>query len=71
MLRSKLDAEKDGVKVPTTVQDYCVKSKPVKSDSDDFTDFYDDDYADDMDDDEDDDDDAMEYSEDSGNEETW
>ncbi|EDO31189.1 predicted protein [Nematostella vectensis] len=67
--RSKIDAEKDGIHVPTTVQEYCVKAKPTKSDSDDFNDFYDDDYADDLDDD-DDDDDCMEYSEDSGNEET-
>ena len=67
--RSKMEAERDGIKVPITVQEYCVKSKPIKSDSDDLADFYDDDYADDVDDD--DDDECMEYSEDSGNEETW
>lgn len=26
---SKLEAEKDGVKVPTTIQEYCVKKSPV------------------------------------------
>jgi len=27
---SKLEAEKDGVKVPETVEEYCIKSKPAK-----------------------------------------
>jgi ubiquitin-conjugating enzyme E2 R len=27
---SKVEAEKDGVKVPETVEDYCIKSVPVK-----------------------------------------
>jgi len=67
--RTKLEAEKENIKVPTTVEDYCVKSRPSRSEPEDFTDFYDDDYADDVDDD-DDDDDCMDYSEDSGNEET-
>ena len=68
--RSKIEAEKENIKVPTTVDEYCVKSKPSRSETEDVTDFYDDDYADDLDDD-DDDDDCMDYSEDSGNEETW
>ena len=68
--RTKLEAEKENIKVPTTVEDYCVKSRPSRSEPEDFTDFYDDDYADDVDDD-DDDDDCFDYSEDSGNEETW
>ena len=68
--RSKLEAEKENIKVPTTVDEYCVKSRPSRSEPEDLTDFYDDDYADDLDDDDDDDDDCMEYSEDSGNEET-
>ena len=67
--RSKLEAEKENIKVPTTVDEYCVKSRPSRSEPEDLTDFYDDDYADDVDDD-DDDDDCMDYSEDSGNEET-
>ena len=51
------------------MDEYCVKSRPSHSEAEDLTDFYDDDYADDLDDD-DDDDDCMDYSEDSGNEET-
>ena len=46
-----------------------MKSRPSRSETEDFTDFYDDDYADDLDDD-DEEEDCMEYSEDSGNEET-
>lgn len=68
--RSKVEAEKENIKVPTTVDEYCVKSRPSRSEPEDLTDFYDDDYADDVDDD-DDDDECMDYSEDSGNEETW
>ncbi|KAL9987255.1 hypothetical protein ACROYT_G001532 [Oculina patagonica] len=67
--RSKVEAEKENIKVPTTVDEYCVKSRPSRSEPEDLTDFYDDDYADDVDDD-DDDDECMDYSEDSGNEET-
>ena len=67
--RSKLEAEKENIKVPTTVDEYCVKSRPSRSETEDLTDFYDDDYADDLDDD-DDDEDCAGYSEDSGNEET-
>ena len=67
--RSKVEAEKENITVPTTVEEYCIKSRPSHSEPEDLTDFYDDDYADDVDDD--DDDDCMEYSGDSGNEETW
>lgn len=67
--RSKIEAEKENIKVPTTVDEYCVKSRPSRSETEDVTDFYDDDYADDLDDD-DEEEDCMEYSEDSGNEET-
>lgn len=52
------------------MDEYCVKSRPSRSETEDVTDFYDDDYADDLDDD-DEEEDCMEYSEDSGNEETW
>ena len=51
------------------MDEYCVKSRPSRSETEDVTDFYDDDYADDLDDD-DEEEDCMEYSEDSGNEET-
>jgi len=49
---SLAEAEKDGVKVPTTLEDYVVKTSVKKQDNSlDMTDFYDDDY--DLDDDED------------------
>jgi len=53
---SKIEAEKDGVKVPETVEDYCIKTQPVKPNHDDtdMYDFDDDyDYGCDSDDDED------------------
>jgi len=62
VLSTKADAEKDGVTVPLTLQDYCVTSKtnsPAASASVDV-DFYDDDddYVDDDDDADPDDDNA-------------
>merc|ERR1712142_144823 len=66
VLATKADAEKDGVVVPTTLEEYCIKAKPaLQKDSEDidFDDF--DDFDDDMDDD--DDDDAATDPEDSGN----
>lgn len=64
---SRLDAEKDNVVVPTTIEEYCIKhkDKPAETDTD-MTDFYDDDY----DFDDDDDEENEEYNddnEDSGN----
>ncbi|KAI8501396.1 ubiquitin-conjugating enzyme E2 R2-like isoform X2 [Branchiostoma floridae x Branchiostoma belcheri] len=66
---TKEDAEKDGVKVPTTLADYCIKTKPKTSHSSmDMADFYDDDYDDgDMDDEDDDDDFYEDDDDDSGN----
>ncbi|VDI06045.1 ubiquitin-conjugating enzyme E2 G1 [Mytilus galloprovincialis] len=64
---TKKDAERDGVTVPTTLQEYCVSIKPKPHDDVDFYD--DDDYVGD-DDDEDDDEDDDYYAEDdddSGN----
>lgn len=57
---SRLEAEKDGIKVPTTLEEYCQTQKqPTTSASSDICDeFYDDDdytYQDDDDDEEDDD----------------
>lgn len=70
MTASRLEAEKDNVVVPTTLEEYCIKhrSKPSEMEAD-MTDFYDDDYGDDMDDDEeeDGDDEYKEDNEDSGN----
>jgi len=50
---SRLEAEKDGVKVPCTLSDYCITSKPQTSeDCSTDNDFFDDDYLEDDDDDE-------------------
>jgi len=52
---SKIEAEKDGVKVPETVEDYCIKANPAKAPHDDVDmlefDEYDYDYGPDSDDD--------------------
>lgn len=74
---SRLEAEKDGVVVPTTQEEYCLKPKPrqpAPQDNIDMDDFYDDDYddmLDDEDDEEDEDEDVSnneaEDAEDSGN----
>eukprot|EP00058_Branchiostoma_floridae_P020830 XP_002606320.1 hypothetical protein BRAFLDRAFT_67562 [Branchiostoma floridae] len=65
---TKEEAEKDGVKVPTTLADYCIKTKPKTSHSSmDMADFYDDDYDDGDMDDEDDDDFYEDDDDDSGN----
>lgn len=41
---TKAEAEKDGVVVPTTLQEYCVTSKPKSQECSADPDFYDDDY---------------------------
>jgi len=66
---SRREAEKDGVTVPLTLEDYCIKTKPKPSEgSVDMTDFYDDEYDDpDDEDDEDDEEDYNDDNEDSGN----
>ena len=64
---TKVEAEVDGVTVPTTLSDYCISAKPKPSESaSDMGDFYDDDY---FEDDDDNDDDGIMYDddEDSGN----
>ncbi|KAL7992999.1 hypothetical protein Chor_017255 [Crotalus horridus] len=51
VLGTKVDAERDGVKVPTTLAEYCVKTKtPAPDEGSDL--FYDDYYEDDEMDDE-------------------
>lgn len=46
VLGTKVDAERDGVKVPTTLAEYCVKTKtPAPDEGSDL--FYDDYYEDD------------------------
>lgn len=73
MAASKLEAEKDNVVVPTTLEEYCIKHKhkPAnESDEPDMADFYDDDYCDDLDDCygvDGYDDDEEEHDDDSGN----
>ena len=75
---SRLEAEKDNVVVPTTLEEYCIKHKSLPNEGEhEMTDFYDDDYdmedddEEDDDDDDEDDDDYKEDNEDSGNGETW
>lgn len=66
MQATKADADKDGVKVPTTLAEYCVTCKPAQQD--DMADLYVDDYMDDLDDEEDEEDEIYETDEDdSGN----
>lgn len=57
---SRLDAEKDGVVVPTTMEEYCMKAKPMRpaQDSIEMDDFYDDELYD-MDDEDDDEDEDL------------
>eukprot|EP00918_Siedleckia_nematoides_P063173 GHVU01137625.1.p1 GENE.GHVU01137625.1~~GHVU01137625.1.p1 ORF type:complete len:237 (-),score=44.13 GHVU01137625.1:1298-2008(-) len=57
------EAKKDGVKVPTTLAEYCVTAKPKPQEPADLTDFYDDDY---VEDDDDEDDDFYDDDDDSG-----
>lgn len=68
---SRLEAEKDNVVVPLTLEDYCIKTKakPTEHSIDMMADFYDDEYVDDLDedDDEDEDDEYNDDNEDSGN----
>jgi len=66
---SRQEAEKDNVRVPMTIEEYCIKhiTKPQQVVDTDMTDFYDDDYGDDMDDDDEDQEDYNDDNEDSGN----
>lgn len=76
MSASRQEADKDGIVVPTTIEEYCIahKHKPQETVDAEMTDFYDDDdlYGDDFDDD--DDEHIQDYNddnEDSGNGESW
>ena len=70
VLKTQQEAERDGVKIPLTMEEYCIKSKP-KPPEDDMNDFLCDDYADELDSEEsDDEDDLVADSQDSGNEES-
>lgn len=71
---TKLDAERDGVKVPTTLDEYCVRSHVPPTDDGSnllYDDYYDDEELDeDDDDDEYDNDDCCCDDDDSGNEDS-
>lgn len=69
---TKKEAERDGVTVPTTLQEYCVMSAPrPSSHSVDMADFYDDDYMDEDDDLDDDDNLCYDDEDDSGHGDSW
>lgn len=70
---AKMEAEKEGIVVPVTLEDYCIKThaRPAEQQLD-MTDFYDDEYE--LDDDDDDEQmSASDYEDgdDSGNGESW
>ncbi|XP_069780233.1 ubiquitin-conjugating enzyme E2 R2 isoform X2 [Narcine bancroftii] len=70
VLSTKAEAEKDGVKVPTTLAEYCIKTKVPSNDNNSDL-LYDDLYDDDLDEEEEEEEDADCYDdEDSGNEES-
>lgn len=57
VLSTKADAERDGVKVPTTLAEYCIQTKVPSHDSSSDL-LYDDLYDDDIEEEDDDDDEA-------------
>lgn len=69
-MAARAEAEREGIQVPLTLEDYCIKTK-VKSSTDgqvEMTDFYDDDYDEDYDEPSDDGSECAEDDEnDSGN----
>ena len=72
MAQSRADAEAEGITIPKTVEEYCIKHKPIGSQSsetqvDPLEDWYDDDDYDE-DDDEEDNSDCFNNEDDSGNE---
>ncbi|KAI5711376.1 hypothetical protein M8J75_016557 [Diaphorina citri] len=63
----RIEADKDGVKIPMTLEDYCIKAKTRPADTSmDMTDFYVDDYDLDDDDDEDEEEEGEEGAEEEG-----
>lgn len=67
---TKADAERDGVKVPTTLAEYCIRTRAPPADEG-STLFYDDYYDDELDDDEEEDEDCCYDEDDSGTEDSW
>lgn len=68
MGKSRTEAEKEGITVPTTVEEYCIKTKPESQSSENFMDLTDDWYEDIDDDDDNNDEECFDNSDDSGNE---
>ena len=70
---AKVEAEKEGIVVPVTLEDYCIKTRARPAEQQlDMTDFYDDEYELDDDDDEDEEEEHLSASDyedgdDSGN----
>lgn len=70
VLATKAEAERDGVKVPTTLAEYCVRTRaPAPDEGSDllYDDYYDDE---DLEDEDEDDEDCCYDEDDSGNEES-
>ena len=68
MLATKAEAERDGVKVPTTLAEYCVRTRAPPADE--GSDLFYDDYYDDEELEDEDADDCCYDEDDSGNEES-
>ncbi|XP_065059850.1 ubiquitin-conjugating enzyme E2 R2-like [Rhopilema esculentum] len=68
--KSRTDAEKEGIVIPTTVEEYCIKSKPESQSSENFMDLTDDWYEDFDAYDDDNDEECFDNSDDSGNEDS-
>lgn len=68
VLATKAEAERDGVKVPTTLAEYCVRTRAPPTDE--GSDLFYDDYYDDEDLEDNNDEDCCYDEDDSGNEES-
>lgn len=68
-MAARAEAEREGIQVPLTLEDYCIKTqvKPNNDSQVEMTDFYDDDYDEDYDDPSDGSDCAEDDENDSGN----
>ena len=68
--KSRSDAEKEGIHVPTTIEEYCIQTKPESQSSENFMDLTDDWYEDMDDYDDDNDEECFDNYDDSGNEDS-
>lgn len=74
VLATKADADRDGVKVPVTLDEYCVRTQVPPTDDGSnllYDDYYDDEELEDDDDDEDENEDCCYDEDDSGTEDSW